>query len=172
MNNTWKQVFASPQSFGDIFFSKYLVILFMVFFLFFMFNFFMFGSAILANLINNKYSFFDHSVPWLNLLKMNLKTFVALLGIISIQYWLSLRFKNFIIPIGIGLALLIAGLILSDWKHIDKWPYIFPLLSFASAGSRAIRPLFFQNHEFNSIGYFVLFTILGLLDMRYRKERG
>ncbi|HKZ67721.1 MAG TPA: ABC transporter permease, partial [Chitinophagaceae bacterium] len=32
-NNTWKQVFASPQSVGNIFFSKYLSIIIMILFL-------------------------------------------------------------------------------------------------------------------------------------------
>ena len=32
-NNTWKQVFSSPQSVGNIFFSKFLAIHFMIFFI-------------------------------------------------------------------------------------------------------------------------------------------
>jgi lantibiotic transport system permease protein len=108
-------------------------------------------------------------------LKLNFKTFVALLGIVSIQYWLGLRFRNFIVPIGIGLGLLVASMILSPWEHIDKVPYAFPFLTFYSSTSAAKTELtgpLLQNHELNSIGYFVFFTILAFLDMKYRKERG
>jgi len=171
-NNTWKQVFASPQSLVNIFFSKYITILLMIIFLFIMFNFFMFGNAILANLIYKGYSFLDSSVPWMSLAKMNLKTFIALLGIISFQYWLSMRYKNFIVPIGIGLALLITSLIIMSWEHIYKMPYAYPILTMQSIGGGALKGKLLLNHELNSIGYFIFFTVLAFLDMKYRKERG
>jgi hypothetical protein len=171
-NNTWKQVFASPQSLGNIFFSKFTTILMMIIFLFVMFNFFMFGCAILANLVHKEYPFLSHSAQWILLLKMNLKTFVSLMGIIAFQYWLSLRFKNFIVPIAIGLALLITAIILMPWEHIYKMPYAFPLLTFSSLAKGGLKGVLFLNHELNSIGYFIFFTALAFLDMKYRKERG
>ncbi len=172
-NNTWKQVFASPQSVGTIFFSKYLAIMLMVLFLFLMFNVFMILVAVIANAIHGGYGFFNTSIDWSQLARMNFKVFIALLAVISIQYWLSLRFKNFIIPIGIGLACLVATMILISWKHSDKIPYAFPFLTFNTSvsGNRMGGP-FFQNHELNSIGYFLFFTVLAFLDMRFRKERG
>ena len=171
-NNTWKQVFASPQSIGNIFFSKYSTILLMVLFLFIMFNLFMAGGAVLANLIQKEYTFLSNSVPYDRLLKMNVKSFVSLLGIVSIQYWLSLRIKNFIVPIAIGLGLLITAIVLQGWEHIYKIPYAFPFLTFFSMGRIDLDGRLFLNHELNSIGYFIFFTLLAFLDMRYRKERG
>ncbi|TAL41215.1 MAG: hypothetical protein EPN92_13295 [Chitinophagaceae bacterium] len=103
---------------------------------------------------------------------MNLKSLVALLGIISIQYWLSLRIKNFIVPIAIGLALLITTLIILSWEHIYKVPFAYPLLTFNSLSGGVQKGSFFQNHELNSIGYFIFFSTLAFLDMKYRKERG
>lgn len=172
-NNTWKQVFASPQSIGNIFFSKYVSIVIMILFLFLMFNLFMFLSGIVPNLFYSKYAFLKNSIDWGGLLKLNFKTFVALLGIISIQYWISLRFRNFIVPIGIGLALLVISLILIPWEHVDKVPFAYPLLTFISSTSKTelTGPLL-KNHELNSIGYFIFFTLLAFLDMRFRKERG
>lgn len=172
-NNTWKQVFASPQSIGNIFFSKYVSIVIMILFLFLMFNLFMLLSGIVPNLFYSKYAFLKNSIDWGTLLKLNFKTFVALLGIISIQYWISLRFRNFIVPIGIGLALLVISLILIPWVHVDKVPFAYPLLTFISSTSKTelTGPLL-KNHELNSIGYFIFFTFLAFLDMRFRKERG
>jgi hypothetical protein len=174
-NNTWKQVFASPQSVGNIFFAKYLSIVIMILFLFLMFNIFMIVSGIVPNLFNDKYAFLKNSIDWGALLKLNFKTFVALLGIISIQYWLGLRFKNFIVPIGIGLALLVSSLIIVEWKHADKVPYAFPLKTFISSMSKDQAELtgpLLKNHELNSIAYFVFFSVVAFLDMRFRKERG
>ena len=174
-NNTWKQVFASPQSVGTIFFSKYLSILIMILFLFLMFNLFMILSGVIPNLLYPKYTFLKNSISWMELVKLNFKTFVSLLAIISIQYWMGLRFRNFIVPIGIGLAMLVTALILSSWEHIDKVPYAFPFLTFYSSISAAktklVGPLL-QHHELNSICYFIFFTLIAFLDMRFRKERG
>lgn len=174
-NNTWKQTFASPQSVGNIFFAKYLSIVIMILFLFLMFNVFMIVSGIVPNLFNDKYVFLKNPIDWGGLLKLNFKTFVALLGIISIQYWIGLRFKNFIVPIGIGLGLLVMSLVVIGWKHADKVPYAFPLKTFIDGMTKNRTELtgpLLKNHELNSIGYFIFFTLLAFLDMRYRKERG
>jgi hypothetical protein len=146
--------------------------LLMIVFLFVMFNLFLMSGAILANLINNKYTFFRSSLPINSILKMNLKSFVSLLGIISIQYWLSLRLKNFIVPIGIGLCLLITAMIIQRWEHIYKFPYAYSFLTFRTMGKTLRGGPLFQNHEFNSMCWFVAVTILAFFDMRFRKERG
>lgn len=172
-NNTWKQVFASPLSIGEIFFSKYVAIIAMILFLFVMFNIFMLLAGVLPNLIYPKYAFLHKPVDWANLWRMNLKSFVSLLAIISIQYWLSLRFRNFIVPIGIGLALLVSSMILMPWEHITKVPYAFPYLTFRNlALQKGSGSDLFYNHEINSLIYFVFFTLLAFADMRFRKERG
>lgn len=174
-NNTWKQVFASPQSIGNIFFSKYIAIIIMILFLFLMFNIFMILAAVVPNLFFSKFTFLKNSIDWVELLRLNFKTFVSLLAIISIQYWFSLRFRNFIVPIGLGLALLVTSLILLQfqWEHIAKVPYALPILTFqGTQGRSSIGGPFLQNHEINAICYFIFFTLLAFADMRYRKERG
>ena len=169
-NNTWKQVFASPQSMGNIFFSKFLTIHLMILFYFLLFDVFMIMNAITVNVFNKNYRFLHQPFDWLFLLKLTVKTYVSLLGITAIQYWLSLRFKNFVVPIGIGMALLITSLILLNWEHIYKIPYAHPVLTFREI--KKSNPSFLANHEWNSIGYFICFTALAFADMKYRKERG
>ena len=132
-------------------------------------------SGIVPNLFYSKYTFLKNSIDWGALLKLNFKTFVSLLGIISIQYWIGLRFRNFIVPIGIGLGLLVSSMILLPWEHVDKVPYAFPLRTFMASMTKSKNELagpLLQNHELNSIGYFIFFTIIAFLDMRFRKERG
>jgi hypothetical protein len=142
----------------------------MILFCFLLFNLFLIISAVSVNLVNKKYPFFSHSINWGDILLLNFRSYISVLGIAAIQYWLSLRFKNFIAPIGIGLALLITALIILNWEHIYKVPYAFPLLTFNSLHRKGFASL--QNHEWNSIGYFILFTFFAFADMRFRKERG
>lgn len=173
-NNAWKQVFSSPQTVGNIFFSKYLTIILMILFLFLMFNIFMIIGAVIPNFAYSKFTFLSKPIDWAYLLRLNIKTFVSLLAIISIQYWLSLRFRNFIVPIGIGLALLVTSLIIIQfrWEHIYKVPYSFPMLTLMEFKLKDMHGPLLLNHEWNSIGYFIFFTMMAFLDMRYRKERG
>ena len=69
-------------------------------------------------------------------------------------------FKNFIAPIGIGLALLIGSIISMQvgWEHMYKLPYIHPALTLQFMKLKN-RPVL-ENHEWNAIGYFVLFLQL------------
>jgi hypothetical protein len=171
-NNTWKQVYASPQPLANVFFSKFISIHMLIFFFFVLFNLFLISFAIIINLFNSKFQFLDHSIDWQILGRLCLKTYVSILGISAIQYWLSFRIKNFIAPVGIGLALIITSIILSEfgWKHIYKFPFAHPILTLRFL-DEPNRPLL-ENHELNSIGYCVFFLFLGYLDLKFRKERG
>ncbi len=173
-NNAWKQVFSSPQTIGNIFFSKYLTIILMILFLFLMFNIFMILGAVIPNLAYSKFTFLSKPIDWTYLFRLNVKTFVSLLAIISFQYWLSLRFRNFIVPISIGLGLLVAALIIIQfrWEHIYKVPYAFPMLTVMQIDTNGVKGSLLLNHEWNSIGYCIFFSVMAFLDMRFRKERG
>lgn len=169
-NNTWKQVFASPQPLANVFFSKMISIHGMILFCIFLFNFCMVVSAVLVNLFNSKFTFLSHPFPFIAVLKMSLKTYISILAILAIQYWLSLRLKNFVPAIGIGLGLLITCLILMQWEHIDKLPYAYPMLTFLKGKPEGNE--FLLRHEYYSMAYFVVLTGLALWDLNRRKERG
>ncbi len=170
-NNAWKQVFASPQSLGNIFFSKFLTIHMMILFLFLLFNLFLILSGVVANLIISKYVFLKSPIDWEKLWNQNWHTYLSIMGMSAAQYWLSLRFKNFIAAIGIGLALLITSLIaVPFWNHVDTLPYAYPILTVQNFGSKAPRSM--PNHELYSVLYFIGFTLIAFFDMKYRKERG
>jgi lantibiotic transport system permease protein len=171
-NNTWKQVWASPQKTGEVFFGKYLSIHAMILLFFISFNLLMIGVAVFANLVNAKFPFFDHTLDWKALLRLSFKTYISILSISAIQYWLSLRFKSFVGPVGVGLALLIGGLIAMGfgWEHTDKIPYAFPVLTLKSM-MKTGGPLL-ATHEWYALGYTAFFLALGYLDLKFRKERG
>ena len=171
-NNTWKQVFASPQSVAQIYFSKFITIQMMIFFFYVLFNMLMILSGVLVNILNDQYNFLSQPINWQTLMQLNLKTYISILGISAIQYCLSLRFKNFIAPVGIGLALLVGAIIALNfqWEHIYKLPFAHPILTLMNM-DKPNRP-FLENHELNSIGYFFFFLAVGFLDMKFKKEKG
>ncbi|MDB9806057.1 ABC transporter permease [Crocinitomicaceae bacterium] len=123
-NNTWKQVHATPQSFTNIFFSKFTVILFMSMKFFIYFNIGVLLSGLIPTLALEG-SMPTDSFPFWDVLKLNIKIFIACVPILAFQYFLSLRFKNFLVPIGIGLLGLIGTLIGGPWDHIYISPYSY-----------------------------------------------
>ncbi|MDB5250925.1 MAG: hypothetical protein JWP27_94 [Flaviaesturariibacter sp.] len=171
-NNAWKQVFASPQSTAQVYFAKFLTVHLMILFFYALFVAFMLMTGVVSDLANSKYTFLERRVPWSVLMQLNAKTYISILGISAIQFWLSLRFKSFVGPVGIGLALLVGGTIATGfgWEHVSKIPYAHPILTLMSMKDKG--PLQLENHELNSIGYFIFFTALGYWDLRTRKERG
>jgi hypothetical protein len=171
-NNTWKQVFASPQSLGNIYFSKFLTIQLMIFFFYLSFTLLMILSGVMTSVLDSRFNFLEKGADWQKLATVNFKSYLSILGISAIQYWLSLRFKNFIAPVGIGLALLVISIIAFQvsWEHIYKIPYAHPLLT--QVGFRKTGAPLIENHEWNSIIYFVAFLLIGFLDTKFKREKG
>lgn len=171
-NNTWKQVFASPQSIGQIFFAKFLTVHLMIILFCLLLNGLMILSGLTINVIKPGYTFLKQKLDWSLMMQLNGRTYISALGFSAMQFWLGLRFKNFIAPMGIGLAVLVGGIVAIDshWKHVDKVPHAYPALTFISIEETSAKTL--QKHELNSIGYFIVFTTLACLDLRFRKEKG
>ena len=169
-NNTWKQVYASPRSYTDIFFSRFLVVHTLVLFCFLMFNLFIVLSSLGVNLLKPQYHFTDHAIPWSSLFNNMFKVYFSVATITVVQYWLSLRFKNFIAPMGIGLALLITGLSIHQWDKLYYYPYMYPAIAYM-VDFRA-NPGFVEKAQLYNIFWFTGILILSFWDIWRRKERG
>jgi lantibiotic transport system permease protein len=169
-NNTWKQVYASPRSYADIFFSKFLVIHVLLLFCFVLFNLFIILFSCVANLIKPQYGFFDHAVPWRLMLEVMGNIYFSVIAITAIQYWLSLRFRNFIAPVGIGLALVITGLIIHQWDQLYYYPYMYPAIAYWPEFHRS-QEFYHKAELFDGI-WFVAMLLLAFGDTLWRKERG
>jgi hypothetical protein len=167
-NNTWKQVYASPRSYADIYFSKFCIIHLLILSSFLLFNFFVISGGLLANTFRSQYKFFDDTIPWNRILNFTSHQYISILGMTSIQYWLSLRLRNYIAPLGIGLALVIIGLIILPWAKVIYYPYAYTAVTFfKNKQSNGIA-----DHEVISLVWFGVVLLLGFLDTVRRKERG
>lgn len=167
-SNTWKQVYASPRTFADIFFSKFCIIHLLILGSFLLFNLFVIGSAMISNIFRSQYNFFDNPVPWEKLLRFSARQYIAILAMTSIQYWISLRLRNYIAPLGIGLALFILGIVLLQWDKVIYYPYAYTAVTFfKTKQSNGLA-----NHEVYSILWFVGVLGLAFWDSVRRKERG
>jgi hypothetical protein len=116
------------------------------------------------------------SIPSLQLLQQPFNTatllvrtanmYLVMLALCSLQFWLGLRFRNFIIPISVGLVLWILGMILifEESHLVDYYPYSFQVFPTVAQ----LQPKLAQV-AWTSIGYAALFLLLGFLDFRRRR---
>ncbi|MFN6379106.1 MAG: ABC transporter permease, partial [Flavobacteriales bacterium] len=100
-NNTWKQVYATPQHVSTVFFAKYFVVLLMFFKWLIIFTVAFLVSAYLPSLLNGRMIFTDEAIPVKYILENAISFYISALPIIALQYLLSMRFRNFIVPIGV-----------------------------------------------------------------------
>lgn len=168
-NNTWKQVHTTPVAFTSIFFSKLMVLLFMLLQLVFLFNVGIIISAIIPVLFNSAIPFPAYNIPWEYLLIENGKFLLTCLPLLALQYLVSLQFKNFLIPIGTGLALVIGGLIALSWKYIYLIPSAYTSLHYFQSLGKNVPG---HNIPAWSAGYFLLFTFSGYMLYLFKKEKG
>lgn len=96
------------------------------------------------------------------------KLYISILAISAIQYWLSLRFKNFIAAIGIGLGLFIAGLLLMEWPKTIYYPYSYTGLTYFKDLRKGITGT--SKHEIYSLFWFGVVLMLGFVDTVKRRE--
>lgn len=166
-NHTWKQVLASPQSFGKLYFSKFVI--FQIFILCFIIASLCFIglSGVVSNMLNPKFNFYAHRLDWTKMLTMTVKAYGAILALSGIQFWMGIRFKSFLLPIGVGVLCSILGMINMLGFHVidaAKFPYTFSAFIVFKENASKIPAVLW-----NSGAYMIGFLVLGFLDFRYKR---
>ncbi len=168
-NNTWKQLHTTPVSFGTVYFAKLLVLLVMLVQLFILFNIGNYLSVIIPVLFNRHFPFPNYPADFAWLLKENAAYFLMCMPMVALQYIISLQYKNFMIPIGAGLVVVVGGLIAISWKYAFTIPSAYTGLYFLQS-SKSAPPA--HNLFLWSACYFLLFSLLGYWLYISKKEKG
>jgi hypothetical protein len=166
-NNTWKQVFASPQTKANIFIAKFLNIHLLMLLFMVANHLFMFMAAIAVHFIVPDLNLLNQPLNSHKLLVNGLNNYITVLAICSLQFWLGLRFRNFIVPIAIGLALWFTGTLMvfdSQSPYAKYFPYSFQIFSILPKIKSDLNQV-----EWTSLAYCLVFLVLGFLDFRKRR---
>ena len=131
--DTWKTLFSLPISKLSVYGAKYLYAFFLIFVCLTLFVLFTLGFGNLLSVVKPSLRFNEYHIEGL-LTKVYFKLFLSSLGILSIQFLLSLLFRDFLKPMGIGFILTITGDILAGnrWKYAYMFPYSHPMLAIQS----------------------------------------
>jgi hypothetical protein len=165
-NNTWKQVFTSPQTKANVFLAKFMNVHLLMLIFLIATHLFMFLTIVAINFIKPNLDLFKHPFNESIVIVNAANAYLIMLAVCAIQFWIGLRFRNFIAPIGIGLALWLIGTIMAlqiNSSLVNYFPYSFQ----AYLVSPKLKPQLTQI-AWISLGYALLFLIIGFLDFRRR----
>ena len=128
--DTWKSLFSLPIQKWSIYSAKYFYAFFLVFLCLALFVLFTLGFGNFLSMLKPELKFNEYHIEKL-LTQIYFKLLLASLGILSIQFLLSLLFRDFLKPMGIGFVATIAGVIFAnvDWKYAYLFPYSHPMLT-------------------------------------------
>lgn len=159
-NDTWKSLFAQPLPKFSIYAAKYVYAALLILICLFLFAAVSFASGHLLHLLNNSFKFNEYS-PVEVLYKLYTKLFLSSLGILSVQFIISLIWSDFLKPMGIGFIGVIAGIIAATkgWEYAYLIPYSHPTLALSLKKDVAMGQIFTQEIYSSFIYAAALFLI-------------
>lgn len=166
-NNTWKQVLTSPQTKLNVFIAKFLNIQLLMLTFLVASHFFMWVAVIAIHFIIPKMDLLHQPLNGYKILLNNINSYLTILAVSAIQFWIGLRFKNFLVPIAIGLVLWITGMLMKYEYHSHSavyFPYSFHTFAFHAKSKSQLEQV-----EWTSLGVAVFFLLLGFMDFRRRR---
>jgi hypothetical protein len=131
--DTWKTLFSLPIAKWSVYSAKFLYAVILVFLTLLLFALFTIGFGNLLGVLKPGLKFLEYHTEWV-LLQIYFKLFLSALGILSIQFLLSLLWTDFLKPMGIGFVCFIAGVISVgvNWDYAYIIPYAHPMLALKS----------------------------------------
>ncbi|HSS19429.1 MAG TPA: ABC transporter permease [Pyrinomonadaceae bacterium] len=172
-NNTWKQLHATPQRFSTIFFAKLLVVLVMLAETFVLFNVGMYLSGVIPSALFGNVPYPTAAIPYRAFLSANFNLYIDCLPILALQYLISLQFRNFLVPVGVGFAIWFLGIGLLSWRYSFFLPYNLSTIDFFISSGQFPRdryPLINIHHL--AIVYTAVFTIAAYVLYVAKKDKG
>ncbi len=164
-----KQLFTTPIPKWSSYFGKLSIIMALVFFTYAFYYLLILINGNLLGILRPSLKFSEFSPDYLYHAKVLFRSFASVLGILAIQFWLSFRFKNFIIPLGIGMVLVVVGLIAAQAREAIYFPYSYSILGIQPMDEGVADPekfWWFPKVAWYSLGCFALISILGYLDIK------
>jgi hypothetical protein len=167
-DKTWKQVLSSPQKLFNIFIAKFLTLQIMIFLFLAAYLFFLSITGFITEAVRPQ--IFDGSLKLYPILVAVTQLWILALGLSSVQFWLSLRFKNFIGPLAIGvLGWFLSPMLLFQFKTslVEYYPYAFTILGVMPEYKAHI-----VTYQWYSVATALLFLTIAFAGFRAKRVKG
>ncbi|MFA6249141.1 MAG: ABC transporter permease [Mucilaginibacter sp.] len=128
--DTWKTIFSLPISRWSVYGAKFAYAVFLVFLCLALFALFTIGFGNLLGAVKPELKFNAYHME-VQLMQIYFKLFLSSLGILSIQFLLSLLWSDFLKPMGLGFVATIAGVTAAskEWEYAYLFPYAHPMVA-------------------------------------------
>ena len=128
--DTWKTLFSLPIAKWAVYSAKYTYALLLVFICLLLFLGLTVGLGNLLGILKPELKFSEYSMSNA-LMQVYFKLFLSSLGILSIQFLLSLLWSDFLKPMGVGFVCTIIGVILgvTNWEYTYLFPYSHQMMA-------------------------------------------
>lgn len=162
-SNTWKHIFTLPILKSSIYINKLLTLIIFIAIFYVLYIPIWIGCGFAVGLIKPQLQLTTHSPDYVSLFSLCFHSFISSLGILAIHFWLSIRFKNMIIPIGIAVLGCIIWIALYQGRaeQITYFPYAYNYSTVSPPLWLNLKKFgIFPQHEIFSLLYFAIFTSL------------
>jgi hypothetical protein len=134
----WKSLFSLPLPKWSMYSSKWVYAVLLNAICIALFATFVLAAGQLMSVLKPELRFDEYNSVGL-LFRIHFKLFLASMGILSIQFLLSVIWDDFLKPMGIGFLLTVFGIICGNqgWKYAYTIPYSHPMLALKSIMSQA-----------------------------------
>ena len=169
-NNGWKQLHATPQRLSTIFLAKFVVILLLIAQLILWFTAAIYLAGILPAVIFSHVDAPAGSFPLVRFLGRDVAFLIDALPIVAFQYLLALRFRTFLTPLAIGMALWILSVGTMGWQYKYLVPYSYAGIDYLMVEYQ--RPLTLPvSPQMIAAGCFLVFTVAGYAMYARREDK-
>ena len=152
--NNFKRILALPVKRSHIYVSKLLVACGMVFLNLFIFTLLVIAAGVIAAPVSE-------SMPK-GIIYSPLLCFAASLPVISIQYYLTMKFQNIAVPLGIGVVFSLPSVLINNTKYWILFPWTYPGRVLLNGSNLDFGcPIYIY---MISLALFVIFATLGMYE--------
>ncbi|MEM1324974.1 MAG: ABC transporter permease [Bacteroidota bacterium] len=172
--SAWKYVYSLPIAKSNIYFSKLALALLLIVATYIIYFLSVWGTPYIVDLIHPEYGFRAATPELGNWIRRLVRSFLCILAVVGLQYWVSIRWQSFIIPIGIGLLGFIVAIIcvLTGKYDYALWiPHAYASLMALEIGITEESDIvgltkigWFYRVELLSMALFVIFVALGYIE--------
>ena len=136
------------------------------------FNIGIYLSALIPYLLISGLPYPSATVPYESFFVQDLYYFVDCLPIVALQYLVSLKYRNFLIPVGSGFIVWVAALASLRWEYGYINPYTYCIFTYLKGGvvNKAVIPT--VNIHLLACLYFVVITIFSYILYISKRDKG
>jgi len=167
----WKQVHAAPLTLPVIFLAKLAVILTLCLALVVLHTAALYVAGVLPPLLLAGVDMPASTIPIAAFMRRNLDFLIDTSPIVAIQYALALRFRTFVAPLAIGMALWILSVGTISWSYSFLIPYSYATLDYLSVEYHRRFSLPASTQTIATACFFV-FTLAGYFVFASRRDKG